>query len=724
MRVLSQESGIAPFETLFHEFDLAALPHYNFWEKDEETSTHVRGAQDPDDLPRYIHLYWTKAPTVPDPNQYQKLGLAGAGDPSTYTSIAALPAFGLGSNSAVGVTAGGISFTPEYLQPSHFPQSTQIVSNGQVFAGMLEAVVSQATSTLVVPMAPSSSLVDEDQYLSDYTTWEGIPFSEFNATLWRRNSTLYGVQQMLGNLNLSPAGNLLFQGLFQGQFGISPSLNQVMNIQSVSPNAATISVFAQTAVADREQPVPRILELADPLLSAPVPSDKTQSIKVKFIHTNILGMMTSSRISTVTQAHEGESIAALAPLAGNLAVYAAAGVQSQPRHIQTQTVPAPATIRALQYIGYVIEKWELIDGSYELNDIIYIPGVDFTDYVDAAIKYGSSYRYRIKTILQWCRERGLDILGVDPTTNPSPGSQINSLTPNDISYFESEWGADWAYAQVIDREPPDPPDELIVQPNSIPDPTTGLPYVIISFRIPYNPQRDISSMTLFRKVQDASGNDMTGWVQMQEFKQTLSDSSRQGSKGQYAKSYQHEQDDITGRKFGAATNNQVATPVIYGPVNARFEDHNVTYWGTASSYRYVYAAMTYNRHGEESVLSDQLGVRLNPNWKKAGEFPVDFVSCAGINMDLDVGLFNTYPERRLRSEIIFKADLKSDTPGVVSVEGQQRRAAKLIQGANYILRVESLDVGQHIDVPVTLTLQNLPALVNTQSLPPLVPSPG
>jgi hypothetical protein len=179
-------------------------------------------------------------------------------------------------------------------------------------------------------------------------------------------------------------------------------------------------------------------------------------------------------------------------------------------------------------------------------------------------------------------------------------------------------------------------------------------------------------MTLFRKLQGTGGEDLTDWVQLQEFR-----------------------DDST------------ISAVEMGPANARYEDHDVQYWGGPGAYRYVYAAMCFSRHGEESALSDQLGCRLNPSWKKDGEYSLDFVSCAGVNIDFDVGLFGTYPERRIRSEVIFKPDIEAGTPGVIEVSAQERLAKKVLNSATYTLRVESLDTGEHVDLPLSVNVKNL-----------------
>jgi hypothetical protein len=188
--------------------------------------------------------------------------------------------------------------------------------------------------------------------------------------------------------------------------------------------------------------------------------------------------------------------------------------------------------------------------------------------------------------------------------------------------------------------------------------------------------------------------------------------------------YKHQQDDITGTKFARSDIEIQDQLVEYGPRNARFEDHDVQHWGDKSAYRYVYAAMCFSRHGEQSVLSDQIGCRLNPEWKTKGEFPVDFVSCAGVDIDFDVGLFGTYPERRLRSEFIFKPDIYQNRPGVATVSPQERLAKRALDGSEYALRLESLDTGEHVDIPVSLTINNLPEQQQIVPYRPLVAQKG
>ena len=333
---------------------------------------------------------------------------------------------------------------------------------------------------------------------------------------------------------------------------------------------------------------------------------------------------------------------------------------------------------------------------------------------DTKVKYGAAYRYRIRGVLRWVRIHGIGPLGKDPTTADAPGATINTLTPDDASFFASEWGQEWASAMVIDTSPPPPPHQFQVRPMSRDK------AIEITFCLPYNPQQDICKMTLWRKLQDELGNDVTDWVQIQEDDAQF----RQGTRHVYGAEQQHQQDDLTGTKFNMNQTDTVETFVEFAPLNARFVDTDVGYFGQDNNYRYVYAAMCHTRHGEDSTLSDQLAARLNPNWSKDGEFPLDFVSCAGVDKDFDTGIFSTYPERRLRSEVIAVPTITATekVPAMITFSGQTRLAQNPIQGSSYVARIESLDTGQRIDVPVVVNVKNMPEKNSTQDVTALVPS--
>lgn len=707
---LSQESGIAPFETLFHDLEFRAQPVYNFWESGEDSDGFAQGNRDIDSVPRYVSLTWRAAPDLKDPAEFLKRRLNGQ-DADARDVFTKLSPFGFGSHEVIGSVQNGVLVVPIHMLPSNFPSNANNLANGHVFSGIIEAVAEVKRKLLVSPLPPTRpAILDEDQYLSDPNN-AGISVSQATAALWRWNSTVYGISRILGGagLFLSPGARLQKLSLFDGQFGISSPMGTLASgLKSINPSSPAISLRGDTAVSARAW-VPKIIDVLPP--PPPPESDIVDTAKIKIVDTDLSSYYDNSHINSITAPHQAENAISLVPFAGSLVAYAAAGVQHYRRDVSIPSSPSPDTVKPLEYIGYIIEKYEQVDGSYKKVDTFYIPGRDYDHYNDCKVKYGASYRYRIRSVLRWSRPNGIGILGKDPTLIDPAVASINNLTPNDVSYFGGEWDA-WSYAAVLDFQKPDAPDEMTVRPISnhmAPDGTTR-PAVEITFKLPYNPQMDINKMTLWRKLIDQDNREVTDWIQVQEA--TQNEVERQGTRHLYITDFQHEQDDATGTRFQASTRDQVETFVEYAPLNARFLDLDVGYWGEAGAYKYVYAALCHTRHGETSPLSDQLAVRLNSHWQKEGEYPVEFVSCAGVDIDFDTGPFRTYPPIRERTEVIFSTRfdkvLNSWVPGTVVLTGQQRLAQKMLNDNHYVVRVESLDNGQHVDVPVDISIKNQP----------------
>lgn len=713
-KIVSQDSGPAPFETLFHDFDFQAIPVYNYWEKSEETSEHERGSQKLEDLPRYVKLSWIAAPDIADPDAFSKRRAAGQ-SMNTRDQFTQLSPFGFGSHAVVGGPNNGLLWTPPHLQPENFQQNANSLANGHVFAGALEAVVEVKTGSIADPPRPTSALLDEDQYLAHPEVTWGLPFAEFNAALWRWKSRTFGYQQRLAGVRMSPSADLQRRSLVNGQYGLAPQAQGLVDLRSVNASSPAISFAGMSANSQNRTQQSRIFEIADQLGAGYLDngSSEFQRVKIKMLHTNLEGLMSQERLDSMTSPAHAESISAIAPFAGNMAVYSSSGLQNKVREISIPSFNAPDTLKPLEYVGYVIEKYEQVDGSFKLVETFYIPGRDYTFYFDCRVKYGVAYRYRMRAIIRWCRQHKVGIFGKDPTVIDAPGAGLNSLTPNDVSYFGSEWGNEWASALLVDTSSPPPPHQLQVRADS------RNKNVEITFCLPYNPQQDICKMTLWRKLQDQDGYDLTDWVQVQE----VNAQERQGTRHLFVTDLQHEQDDITGTKFTATESEQVQTFVEYAPLNSRYVDTDVNYFGEENSYRYVYAALCHTRHGETSVMSEQLGARLNPHWSRDGEFPTDFVSCAGVDKDFDTGVFGTYPERRLRSEVIFRPKITQtqNEPGKISFSGQPRLAQNPVRGGSYVARVESLDTGQHVDIAVSLNVKNLPEENSVENRTVLVP---
>jgi len=747
---LSQKSGLAPFETLFNDYQLQAEPVYNFWEQNEDTNVGApQGNRDLVDIPRYIQLWWNQATDIKDPDKYRKDRLKGQ-DPNARYVTTKLSPFGFGSREIVSSAQNGMVITPKHMKPENFPSNANNLANGYVFSGIIEAT-SEVQPQQVSKQKFEPLILDEDEYLSDLTN-AGISVSDVESALWYWKSSVFGLSIVMANgAVLSNEAKLRKEGLFDGQFAMaspsnangagiiganpsSPNLNargrtSSRNLSEVDAQEKfidTVPVTSNRNKANTAQPArPSTTQVRQPIPARPTsptaqPGRPTspavsptrpagqpqpaQVVKVKLLHTNLGNLYSNAHINSMTEPHHAENAIALVPFVGNLVAYAAAGVQHYRRDVVIPGTPvAKDIVKPLEYIGYVIEKFEQINDSFQKVDTIYIPGREYDSYNDCEIKYGSFYRYRIRGVLRWSRPKEVGILGVPSTFIPA---NLNiDITPYEVSYFGSEWGNEWAYSKTIDCQNPAPPDEFVVRPisNNLDHLGSPRPIIEITFKLPYNPQRDINKMTLWRKLIDENNVEVDDWKQIQE----QSGVDRQGDLLSISVDFEHEQDDMTGMKILAREKEQTAVFVEYAPFNARFVDENIAY-----GFKYVYAALCHTKHGETSKLSDQLAARVNKDWNRDGEFPVEFVSCAGVDKDYDTGPFRTYPEIRTRTEVITntKYDHEKDKwiPAVVGFTGQTRIAQKMLSGNNYMVRVESLDTGEHIDIPVTIVMDNQP----------------
>ena len=708
---LSQESGFAPFETLFDELNLVAQATYNFWEPNEEVSTTQRGVSSLEDVPRYVHLSWDTAPDIKDPDEGKKRRMSQASDPGARSEFTQLSPFGFGSRAISGPNTNGVQWTPPHLQPENFDQNVASLANGFMAPGVIGGVSSVITGSVTVKPMPSPDIIDEDEFLSKGDMFEGISYPEMLASVWRWRSPVYGYQQGLQG-NISPTAEFMKNSFFNNSFTVNPPNSNNVSLQAVATAGPAISMNMAAAQSATPQAHPRPFQLLneagmDGTATFTSTTQNTHGVKVKLIHTNMEGLVSPERVGAATSPEHAESIIAVSQFAGNLAVYAAAGFQEQQRAINIPSFSAPEDMKPLEYIGYVIEKFEQIGGSFRLVETINIPGREYDRYIDTKVKYGVPYRYRIRSIIRWCRPIARGVMGYDKTYSTASVAGLDSVAPNLVSFFGSEWSRDWGQAMVIDTTPPNPPDELVVRPHS------AEKAIEITMKLPHNPQRDISKMTLWRKLQDEWGNDLTNWVQITE---PSDPKTSQGTKLPAVMNFREEQDQETGRDPLAYNRSIVNQFVEFAPVNARFIDYGVQYFGGQTRYRYVYAAMCHTRHGEKSKLSDQLSAIVNPEWAKTGEYPVKFVSCAGVDRDFDTGVFSTYPERHIRSEVVQR-------PGShFSLVAQARTAKRALNNNTYVARVESLDTGQHVDIPVKVVVNNMPNRVTDVDMGVIVPN--
>lgn len=124
----SQGSKTVFHSTLFESFDLRAVPTYNFYTADEETSVHADPSASLDELPRYVTLTWKPCPESPVLHVSQK----------------------------------GVRPTPRPPNPSVVEINVASVSaaNGYIMPGVVNAVISEPNTIEEVPV------LDEDAYLS------------------------------------------------------------------------------------------------------------------------------------------------------------------------------------------------------------------------------------------------------------------------------------------------------------------------------------------------------------------------------------------------------------------------------------------------------------------------------------------------------------------------------------------------------------------------------
>jgi hypothetical protein len=675
-RELTKESGPVPFETLANDLRFEAYVFYNFWTEDEEINDQIeQGNQKIDELPRFVKLAWNRAPDVLDVREQQTR--------SQMLRDGSFPAFG--AYKPVGTMLEGINFTPSHLQPLNFNQVALSLANGHIAAGVVEAVVDLNEDTVSPPEVISAPGVSEDEYLGRTDMW-GIPYSEFMSAWWNKKSSIYGLRRHYGR-KMSAGGTAAGANYFDGQYGVS-SADGSMDITAATSASPAISLSSRTASSTRTYGKGKFSELLSSVAVKRERKDPWQRIKAKFIHTNLGGLVRDRRVQSLSSLEHAETVIALGPHLDNLAVYAESGMVDKPRDITIPSFPAPVGLKTIEYVGYVIEKFALDDGAFKLKDTIYIPGREFTEYYDTKIKYGTVYRYRIRSIARWTREQGIGVYGSDSTTS-GRNFNIGAFSPNLASFFGTEWSRNWAYANIIDQIPPNPPDELTVRVSS------REKRVYVSMKLPHNPQLDINRMTILRRLQDVSGRNVSEWETVKE----ISAEVRQGTRVTYGEA---NGEIISKEDF-----------VEFAPINSLFIDENVEYF-QHSNVRYVYTAMCHTLHGETSVLADQLSATLNEEWARTGEFPIEFVSCAGVDLDMATGVFAVIPERRFRSEIIFS--------GKAKLEGQPRVGEKLLNDSQYVMRVESLDTGQLMDIPVSVTFTNLPAVDVLDEKGVLIPS--
>lgn len=663
--VLSQESGPATYDTLFHDFDIQCFPVYNFWVADEETNdTEDVGDRQLDDIPRYIRVNWVPAPDLS--MQYRVRG--GQAKRRRVNPVI----FGSEIDRSQAVVSKGITFVPDHL--NNFSLVKQSLANGFVSPGTVHSVVelqhNATTNSDPIVSTDDHDYIDEDTFLQ-HPDFDGISLEELRSNVHSLTNGVTYAGRLAAEL-VSPDTSPDQANMFSGKFSIEkpPESGGIIHMNGIAADSGSpvLSVHAAVAEAGEQNSVPiePLLDMVEKVIAPPpiIPDDTANRVRVNFVYPSLGGLLDSAKVMAMQAAHHAESTTALAQFLPNLEVMNAAGMQNKTRPIQVPNFPSPSNLPPIEYIGYVLEKYEQTsNGAFILKETIDLPSREYTSYIDSKIKYSTVYRYRVRAIVRWTRPNFMGILGSEPTVGIGAISQTRSFSPYNSSYFHSEWSKDWAYGMTIDAVAPSPPDELRVRPDS------SRKQVVVSFKLPTNQQRDIYYMRLFRKLQDENGIDVTGWT-------------RVGSD--------------------------------WGPENVLFFDRDVDFFQD-NHVRYVYAAQTVTRHNEFSPLSEQLGTRLNRDFVTYGEYPISFVSQAGVKLEYH-GAFGVYPFHRADTELV----IPMQTPFVFS--GRVAHGNIALDGNMYFVRIESLDTGEVHDYPISIVYNNLPTRIDRKNLTVSVPT--
>ena len=660
-QLFSNESAPAPFETLFNDFNLEATPYYNFWTPDETTNDKDSlGNRNLEDVPRYVELTWKVAPDLKDPDK--KI------TPKTVSSRDIKPImFSREIERPISIKDKGIIFAPEHLQARGFQTAKGMIANGVISAGVIEAVVDlpiEGTKLHDDNAFSSTYNIDEDSFLTN-DSYNGISVHELQAQVNQLNNPIASIS----SLDLSSVSTNLQNKkdeLVDGKVIISSNLKSggKIKISSVHPSSPTLEIEANTCVSSKKSTPDNVDKLSTDIQKNSNEQEETKpQIKVKFCDTSIGGLIDKKKINLMKSQEHVDTAVAIAPSLPYLEMLSRTRTINSRRLSDPPSLPSPK-LKPLEYIGYVIEKYvREQNGSFVKVDEIDIQSREIDYFIDTKVLYNKIYRYRIKALLRWTRPLNFNIEGKDVTVKESFASNAEKLAKYKSSYFSSEWGNKWSYASCVDNQPPPPPDEIVVRPES------HKKRISISFKMPENVQRDISGMRLYRKIKNHMGVDVTDW-----------------------------------QRIGSD----------FGPENVLFFDdfssESLPFF-QQTKFKFVYAATTLTKHGEESTFSDQLCARLNQDYFSKGEFPVEFVSCAGVRKQY-TGNFSVYPHAKMKCEIVKASDPIKSTGSKnkvsVTIGSRNSTGNSILTDSKFIVRVVSLDTGEKKDIPLTSKIVNTP----------------
>lgn len=362
-------------------------------------------------------------------------------------------------------------------------------------------------------------------------------------------------------------------------------------------------------------------------VSNPVP---TSRIRVNFIDPSIAGALDSNRIRLATDHTHLASLGSFAKLVSGLEVVSEFNQDVSMRN-PVPRFPAAINTPDVMYIGYVIERYTLdASGAMELSRTIVIGDPGQSSFIDREVVFGGRYSYRIRTFVQWTHGPSVGFFGSSSLDRNSAFDDSQGSLARQASFYSAEW-SDWARTAVLDTVPPDPPDELLVMTLSTKR------QVRITWKMPNDPQRDIASISLLRSIGQGGGYSAWEWL---------------------------------------------ATMI---PSNGVYVDTDVEVH-EKSNLSYMYAMYSTSFHGQKSVLSEKIAVRLTERSAYLGEEPVKLVGPQGDDpMGHAVGMVAAIP-----TEIIA-------LDRVVAYARGGESALPLFDRP-YVIEIQSLSTGERAEV--------------------------
>lgn len=219
------------------------------------------------------------------------------------------------------------------------------------------------------------------------------------------------------------------------------------------------------------------------------------------------------------------------------------------------------------------------------------------------------------------------------------------------SYYESDPSKKWVYVDVVENEPPPPPETIKITPCS------PKKQILISWLKPANSQRDIKFFKIYKRL-------------------SLGDNWKVVS--------QTEDADVDSDGFAEKRSGLI-------PVNSNFFiDKNVQF-----GKQYIYALTCVDVHGIESFLSMQIGAQLNENFIiERQEKPLKWISGSGTSpdeVDFVIKKFLNRTEQIIAKKNIFIAP----TTNFVEIE------------KDLIIKIKSLDTHETQEIRVSLRNTNV-----------------